>query len=117
MTIQTTAPSNPAHDPTALPRLLPVPKAAQLLGISRAAPYRLAASGELSVRRLTASHRARGRADHPARGGPRLRRRRPATPSSDDGGRSGTGARTCRARVGYNSLAMEFRRLTERISP
>jgi excisionase family DNA binding protein len=35
-----------------LPFLLPVPRAAQLLGISRAAAYRLAASGELPVRRL-----------------------------------------------------------------
>jgi hypothetical protein len=117
MTSQTTSSSNPASDPAPLPMLLTVPKAAQLLGISWAAPYRLAASGELPVRRLTASHRARGRADHPARRGPRLRRRRPATPSSDDGGRSGTEARTYRARVSYNSLAMEFRRLIERISP
>ena len=35
-----------------LPLLLAVPRAAQLLGISRAAAYRLAASGELPVRRL-----------------------------------------------------------------
>lgn len=35
-----------------LPLLLPVPQAAGLLGISRAAAYRLAASGELPVRRL-----------------------------------------------------------------
>jgi hypothetical protein len=35
-----------------LPLLLPVPRAAQLLGISRAAAYRLAASNELPVRRL-----------------------------------------------------------------
>jgi excisionase family DNA binding protein len=35
-----------------LPLLLAVPRAAQLLGISRAAAYRLAATGELPVRRL-----------------------------------------------------------------
>ena len=35
-----------------LPLLLVVPRAATLLGISRAAAYRLAASGELPVRRL-----------------------------------------------------------------
>ncbi|HZN83158.1 MAG TPA: helix-turn-helix domain-containing protein [Mycobacterium sp.] len=35
-----------------LPLLLAVPRAAQLLGISRASAYRLAASGELPVRRL-----------------------------------------------------------------
>ena len=35
-----------------LPLLLAVPRAAALLGISRAAAYRLAASGELPVRRL-----------------------------------------------------------------
>ena len=35
-----------------LPLLLAVPRAAMLLGISRAAAYRLAASGELPVRRL-----------------------------------------------------------------
>lgn len=35
-----------------LPLLLAVPRAAQLLGISRAAAYRLAAAGELPVRRL-----------------------------------------------------------------
>jgi excisionase family DNA binding protein len=35
-----------------LPLLLAVPQAAQLLGISRAATYRLVASGELPVRRL-----------------------------------------------------------------
>jgi excisionase family DNA binding protein len=52
MTSQTTAPSNPPSDRTTLPMLLPVPKAAQLLGISRAAAYRLAATGELPVRRL-----------------------------------------------------------------
>ncbi|WP_232077543.1 helix-turn-helix domain-containing protein [Mycolicibacterium aichiense] len=35
-----------------LPLLLAVPHAAKLLGISRAAAYRLVASGELPVRRL-----------------------------------------------------------------
>ena len=35
-----------------LPLLLAVPRAAQLLGISHAATYRLAASGELPVCRL-----------------------------------------------------------------
>jgi excisionase family DNA binding protein len=35
-----------------LPLLLAVPHAAQLLGISRAAAYRLVSSGELPVRRL-----------------------------------------------------------------
>ncbi|MDN4518666.1 helix-turn-helix domain-containing protein [Mycolicibacterium austroafricanum] len=35
-----------------LPLLLAVPHAAEILGISRAAAYRLAASGELPVRRL-----------------------------------------------------------------
>jgi excisionase family DNA binding protein len=35
-----------------LPLLLAVPRAAELLGISRAAAYRLAATGELPIRRL-----------------------------------------------------------------
>ena len=35
-----------------LPVLLAVPQAAAILGISRAAAYRLAAAGELPVRRL-----------------------------------------------------------------
>jgi predicted DNA-binding transcriptional regulator AlpA len=35
-----------------LPALLPIPRAAALLGISRASAYRYAASGELPVRRL-----------------------------------------------------------------
>jgi excisionase family DNA binding protein len=35
-----------------LPLLIAVPRAAQLLGISRASAYRLAASGELPSRRL-----------------------------------------------------------------
>lgn len=37
---------------TELPLLTPVPRAARMLGISRAAAYRLAASGELPSRRL-----------------------------------------------------------------
>ncbi|MBV8539959.1 MAG: helix-turn-helix domain-containing protein [Pseudonocardiales bacterium] len=37
---------------TALPALLPVPKAAEILGISRASAYRYAASGDLPTRRL-----------------------------------------------------------------
>lgn len=56
-------------DPFAgLPLLIGVPQAAQLLGISRASAYRLAASGELPSRRLggrvyvfTAAVRAIGR--------------------------------------------------------
>ena len=35
-----------------LPALLPVPKAAKLLGLSRASAYRHAAAGELPTRRL-----------------------------------------------------------------
>jgi excisionase family DNA binding protein len=35
-----------------LPLLLAVPQAAQLLGISRASAYRLAAAGELPIRRF-----------------------------------------------------------------
>lgn len=35
-----------------LPLLIPVPRAARILGISRASAYRLAASGELPSRRL-----------------------------------------------------------------
>jgi excisionase family DNA binding protein len=35
-----------------LPLLIPVPRAATMLGISRASAYRLAASGELPSRRL-----------------------------------------------------------------
>jgi excisionase family DNA binding protein len=35
-----------------LPLLLPVPRAANLLGISRASAYRLVAAGELPSRRL-----------------------------------------------------------------
>ena len=36
----------------ALPALISVPKAAQLLGLSRAIPYRFAASADLPTRRL-----------------------------------------------------------------
>lgn len=35
-----------------LPALLPVPVAAQILGLSRASAYRYAAAGELPVKRL-----------------------------------------------------------------
>jgi predicted DNA-binding transcriptional regulator AlpA len=38
----------------ALPALISVPKAAQLLGLSRASAYRFAASGDLPTRRLGA---------------------------------------------------------------
>jgi predicted DNA-binding transcriptional regulator AlpA len=41
------------HDPFAsLPLLIPVPRAAELLGISRAAAYRFASSGALPTKRL-----------------------------------------------------------------
>ena len=39
-------------DLEALPALISVPKAAQLLGLSRASAYRFAASGDLPTRRL-----------------------------------------------------------------
>ncbi len=42
-----------ADDPFAdLPLLIPVPRAAQLLGISRAAAYRFASAGDLPTKRL-----------------------------------------------------------------
>lgn len=42
-----------ADDPFAgLPLLIPVPQAAKLLGISRAAVYRLASSGDLPIKHL-----------------------------------------------------------------
>lgn len=42
-----------AQDPFAgLPLLIPVPMAARLLGISRAAAYRFANSGDLPIKRL-----------------------------------------------------------------
>jgi excisionase family DNA binding protein len=40
------------QEQTALPALLTIPRAAELLGISRASAYRYAAAGELPVRRL-----------------------------------------------------------------
>jgi predicted DNA-binding transcriptional regulator AlpA len=43
----------PADDLFAgLPLLIPVPRAAQLLGISRAAAYRFASAGDLPTKRL-----------------------------------------------------------------
>jgi excisionase family DNA binding protein len=39
-------------DRAPLPALLTVPRAAELLGISRASAYRYAAAGELPIRRL-----------------------------------------------------------------
>jgi excisionase family DNA binding protein len=51
MSIEPTAP--PFPDPFAgLPLLIAVPRAADLLGISRAVAYRLAAAGELPTKRL-----------------------------------------------------------------
>jgi len=42
-----------AEDPfVGLPLLIPVPRAAKLLGISRAAAYRFASAGELPTKRL-----------------------------------------------------------------
>ncbi|MGL5825056.1 MAG: helix-turn-helix domain-containing protein [Nocardioides sp.] len=42
-----------AQDPFGeLPALIPIPKAAELLGISRTCAYRLANAGELPARRL-----------------------------------------------------------------
>ncbi|MEV0649791.1 helix-turn-helix domain-containing protein [Phytomonospora sp. NPDC050363] len=41
-----------AVDLNALPPLLPVPKAAELLGLSRASAYRYAEAGELPVQRF-----------------------------------------------------------------
>ena len=41
------------NDPLAgLPMLIPVPQAAKLIGISRAAAYRFASTGDLPVKRL-----------------------------------------------------------------
>jgi len=46
-------PSTRADDPFAgLPLLIAVPEAAKMLGISRAAAYRFASSGELPTKRL-----------------------------------------------------------------
>jgi predicted DNA-binding transcriptional regulator AlpA len=48
-----TPPEPRADDPLAgLPLLIPVPKAAELLGISRAAAYRFASAGDLPTKRL-----------------------------------------------------------------
>jgi len=42
-----------ADDPfVGLPLLIPVPQAAKLIGISRAAAYRFASSGDLPIKRL-----------------------------------------------------------------
>lgn len=43
---------SPADPFSGLPLLIPVPKAAELLGISRAAAYRFANAGDLPVKRL-----------------------------------------------------------------
>ncbi len=49
----TASPEVHASDPFAgLPLLIPVPKAAELLGISRAAAYRHANAGDLPCKRL-----------------------------------------------------------------
>ncbi len=42
----------PAVDIAALPALIPVPRAAEILGLSRASAYRYAAAGELPVQRF-----------------------------------------------------------------
>jgi predicted DNA-binding transcriptional regulator AlpA len=45
--------SDDANDPFAdLPLLIPVPQAARLIGISRAAAYRFASAGDLPTKRL-----------------------------------------------------------------
>ena len=45
--------ANRADDPfDGLPLLIPVPQAAKLLGISRAAAYRFASAGDLPIKRL-----------------------------------------------------------------
>ena len=44
--------SNQATAIDDLPALLPVPRAAKLLGLSRASAYRYAAAGELPTKRL-----------------------------------------------------------------
>jgi Helix-turn-helix domain len=41
-----------AHDATRLPALLTIPRAAEILGFSRASAYRYAASGELPTKRF-----------------------------------------------------------------
>ncbi len=46
-------PSDGANDPFAgLPLLIPVPQAAKLIGISRAAAYRFASAGDLPTKKL-----------------------------------------------------------------
>jgi predicted DNA-binding transcriptional regulator AlpA len=44
--------TSPADPFSGLPLLIPIPKAAELLGISRAAAYRFANAGDLPVKRL-----------------------------------------------------------------
>lgn len=46
------SPTNPPVPAAALPALLSVTKAAEILGISRASAYRYAASGDLPTRRF-----------------------------------------------------------------
>jgi predicted DNA-binding transcriptional regulator AlpA len=49
----TEQPELSANDPFAgLPLLIPVPQAAKLIGISRAAAYRFASAGELPTKKL-----------------------------------------------------------------
>jgi predicted DNA-binding transcriptional regulator AlpA len=49
----TEQPEVSANDPLAgLPLLIPVPQAAKLIGISRAAAYRFASAGELPTKKL-----------------------------------------------------------------
>jgi predicted DNA-binding transcriptional regulator AlpA len=49
----TNAPEIHASDPFAgLPLLIPVPQAAKLIGISRAAAYRFASAGDLPTKKL-----------------------------------------------------------------
>jgi excisionase family DNA binding protein len=58
MSVDTKVPPTPitaaldARDLRGLPLLIPVPRAAELLGISRSAAYRCAASGELPTAHL-----------------------------------------------------------------
>jgi predicted DNA-binding transcriptional regulator AlpA len=51
--VTTEQPEVSAKDPFAgLPLLIPVPQAAKLIGISRAAAYRFASAGELPTKKL-----------------------------------------------------------------
>jgi excisionase family DNA binding protein len=51
--MRATPPERRSDDPFAgLPLLIPVPQAAELLGISRAAAYRFASAGDLPTKRL-----------------------------------------------------------------